>query len=227
MHDVREHVEALRVAEVVGRMRIELRGLELFGHHGVSEEERERGQLFLYDVELEVGERGANDRIEDAVDYREVAATVRRIADGRFALLEALASAIADALVARVRARARQGASPQAGGAPGRNRPGVRGRHRRAPLTRAFVGLGANLGDRETTIRRAAERLGAPGSRRFARPSRGARRPAAFLNAVAELDTELTPQALLDRLLDVERSLGRVRDEPTLGAQIDVSCQST
>jgi dihydroneopterin aldolase len=80
-------------------MRIELRGLELFGHHGVTEEERERGQRFVYDVELEVGERGASDRIEDAVDYRRVAATVRRIADGRFALLEALATAIADALV--------------------------------------------------------------------------------------------------------------------------------
>jgi len=80
-------------------MKIELRGLELFGHHGATEEERERGQMFLYDVELEVGERGAGDRIEDAVDYREVAATVRRIADGRFALLEALATAIADALV--------------------------------------------------------------------------------------------------------------------------------
>jgi dihydroneopterin aldolase len=79
-------------------MKIELRGLELFGHHGVTEEERERGQMFLYDVELEVGARGATDRIEDAVDYREVAATVRRIADGRFALLEALATAIADAL---------------------------------------------------------------------------------------------------------------------------------
>jgi dihydroneopterin aldolase len=79
-------------------MKIELRGLELFGHHGVSEEERERGQMFLYDVQLEVGTRGVNDRIEDAVDYREVAATVRRIADGRFALLEALATAIADAL---------------------------------------------------------------------------------------------------------------------------------
>ena len=64
-----------------GRMKIELRGLELFGHHGVTEEERDRGQLFVYDVELEVGERGANDRIEDAVDYREVAATVRRVAD--------------------------------------------------------------------------------------------------------------------------------------------------
>ena len=93
-------------------MKIELRGLELFGHHGVTEEERERGQLFLYDVELEVGERGANDRIEDAVDYREVAATVRRIADGRFALLEALATTIADALF-EIRARTRDRPRPQ------------------------------------------------------------------------------------------------------------------
>ena len=58
-------------------MKIELYGLELFGHHGVSEEERERGQRFVYDVELEVGDRGANDRVEDAVDYRRVAATRR------------------------------------------------------------------------------------------------------------------------------------------------------
>ena len=59
-------------------MIVELRGLELHGHHGVYEDERTDGQLFLYDVELEVGEeRGANDRLEDAVDYTEVAAAVR------------------------------------------------------------------------------------------------------------------------------------------------------
>jgi len=82
-------------------MRIELQGIELFGHHGVGEEERARGQRFVYDVELEVGDRGATDQIEDAVDYREVAATVREIAGGQFSLLEALATAIADTLVER------------------------------------------------------------------------------------------------------------------------------
>ena len=82
-------------------MKIELRGLELFGHHGVTEEERERGQLFVYDVELEVGERGADDRIEAAVDYREVAEAVREVAERRHRLLEALATAIADTLVER------------------------------------------------------------------------------------------------------------------------------
>jgi 7,8-dihydroneopterin aldolase/epimerase/oxygenase len=83
-------------------MKVELRGLEVFGRHGVGEEERRRGQRFVYDIELEVGERGASDLIEDAVDYREVAAAVREVSETRqFHLLEALAPAIADAIVAR------------------------------------------------------------------------------------------------------------------------------
>jgi 7,8-dihydroneopterin aldolase/epimerase/oxygenase len=82
-------------------VKVELHGLELYGYHGVHEEERERGQRFLYDVELEVGVRGADDRIEGAVDYSKVAAVVREVADGRFRLLEALATAIADVLVER------------------------------------------------------------------------------------------------------------------------------
>jgi dihydroneopterin aldolase len=82
-------------------VRIELRGLELYGYHGVHAEERERGQRFLYDVELEVGERGRDDRIESAVDYSRVAAAVRELAAGQFRLLEALASALAAGLFER------------------------------------------------------------------------------------------------------------------------------
>jgi 7,8-dihydroneopterin aldolase/epimerase/oxygenase len=82
-------------------MRVELRGLHVFGYHGVEEEEQRLGQLFLYDVEFEVGDRGANDRIEDAVDYREVAQAIREVNSRRFALLEGLATAVADALMAQ------------------------------------------------------------------------------------------------------------------------------
>ena len=83
-------------------MRIELRGIELLGRHGVLEEERQRGQRFLFDVELDVGEAGTSDRIEDAVDYREVVACVREVSDTQsYRLLEALATAVADELVAR------------------------------------------------------------------------------------------------------------------------------
>jgi dihydroneopterin aldolase len=90
---------------------VEVRDLRLFGRHGVHEEERERGQDFLFDVELEVGERGTSDRLEDAVDYIEVARVVQEVSDAQqFALLEALASAVADDLERRyapVRVRVR------------------------------------------------------------------------------------------------------------------------
>ncbi len=82
-------------------MKVELRGLELYGYHGVHDYEREQGQRFLYDVQLEVGDRGADDRIENAVDYSKVAAAVREVAEQPYSLLEALATAIADALVER------------------------------------------------------------------------------------------------------------------------------
>ena len=82
-------------------MKLELSGLHVFGYHGVEEEEQRLGQLFLYDIELEVGDRGADDRIEGAVDYRLVAEAVREVSNHRFALIEALATAVADALVER------------------------------------------------------------------------------------------------------------------------------
>ena len=78
---------------------VEVRDLRVFGRHGVYDEERERGQDFVFDVDLALGDRGASDRIEDAVDYVEVARVVQEVSDGRqFNLLEALASAVVDEL---------------------------------------------------------------------------------------------------------------------------------
>lgn len=83
---------------------VHVHDLRLFGRHGLGVKERERGQDFLFDVELDVGERGANDRFVDAVDYVEVARVVREVSDSRhFALLEALGTAIADELERRFR----------------------------------------------------------------------------------------------------------------------------
>jgi dihydroneopterin aldolase len=80
---------------------VELKGLAIFGRHGVLPEEQ-AGQTFLYDIELEASEGALSDRIEDAVDYRDVAELVRVVSDGRrFALLEPLAATVADVLVAR------------------------------------------------------------------------------------------------------------------------------
>jgi 7,8-dihydroneopterin aldolase/epimerase/oxygenase len=81
---------------------VEVAGLELYGHHGASDEEQERGQRFLFDVRVEVSDAALSDRLEDAVDYREVVRCVRAVSDARrFRLLEGLAAAVADEIVAR------------------------------------------------------------------------------------------------------------------------------
>ncbi len=81
---------------------IEIRDLRLTGRHGVHGHEKEQGQEFVFDVELDVGERGTGDRLEHAVDYREIPRLVQEVSDARsYDLLEALATAIADALYAR------------------------------------------------------------------------------------------------------------------------------
>jgi dihydroneopterin aldolase len=93
---------------------VELYGLELYGHHGATEEEQRNGQRFLFDVWLEVPGRAASDRLEDTVDYRAVVACVRNVSEERrYELLEGLAAAIADAIrdrftVQRVKVRVRK-----------------------------------------------------------------------------------------------------------------------
>jgi len=83
---------------------------------------------------------------------------------------------------------------------------------------RAFVGLGSNLGEREATLWKALEGLGATegievvavSSFRETDPVGKVDQPR-FVNAAAALETSLRPRELLERLLDVERSLGRDR----------------
>ena len=83
---------------------VELAGLEVFGRHGVDDDEREQGRTFLYDVSLQVPQPGS-DRLEDTIDYRAVAACVRDVSDAReYRLIETLASAVADELAKRFRA---------------------------------------------------------------------------------------------------------------------------
>ena len=79
-------------------------------------------------------------------------------------------------------------------------------------MTLAYVGLGANVGDREAQIREAAALIGVVRlSSLIETEPWGVVDQPPFLNAVAEVETKLTARAFLDRLLAVERRLGRLR----------------
>ncbi len=82
---------------------IEISGLSLYTHHGVSEAEREVGQRLVLDLRLDVGESDATvtDRVQDTVDYAEVCQLVALVAQQRsYQTLERLCAAIGDRLLA-------------------------------------------------------------------------------------------------------------------------------
>jgi 2-amino-4-hydroxy-6-hydroxymethyldihydropteridine diphosphokinase len=82
----------------------------------------------------------------------------------------------------------------------------------------AYISLGSNLGDRERHLRAATAALralrgvrGVELSRVYETDPVGPGEQGPYLNAVARVRTELSPRALLDRLLEIERSEGRER----------------
>ena len=91
-------------------------------------------------------------------------------------------------------------------------------------MARAYIGLGANLGDRAATLTRAIDLLAqrpeidvvAVSSFRETEPVGYLDQPR-FLNAAVAVETSLAPSALLATLLEVERELGRVREGPRYG----------
>jgi 2-amino-4-hydroxy-6-hydroxymethyldihydropteridine diphosphokinase len=94
-------------------------------------------------------------------------------------------------------------------------------------MTRAYVGLGANLGDREQMLGLALERLAAEPSielvaastLRETEPEDFLDQPC-FLNGVAAVETDLSPRQLLARLQLIECELGRRRAGPRFGPRV-------
>lgn len=82
---------------------IRISGIEVFGHHGVHEAEKEHGQRFLVDVEvsLDLSRAGATDQLPDTVDYGHLATAVHRVVAGeRWDLLERVADRVAEVVLA-------------------------------------------------------------------------------------------------------------------------------
>ena len=89
---------------------------------------------------------------------------------------------------------------------------------------RAFIGIGANLGDREATVARALLLLAAEDGLELLAVSTlretdpvGHLEQPRFLNGAAAVETELSPRRLLERLLGIEQALGRTRDGERYG----------
>ena len=94
-------------------------------------------------------------------------------------------------------------------------------------MTRAYIGMGSNLGDRAGRLRQAVSRLRTLGritaiSSLYETEPVGYLEQPLFLNAVAALETTLTPIDLLRALLGIERDLGRTRTFPNAPRSLDL-----
>ena len=123
VHDVAEHRQALAVASGGTRVvsgpemnpdgsttgsrasaEVELRGLSIYTHHGVTEAEQEVGQRLEFDISFDVPDCDAvlTDRIEDTVDYSQVCDIVALAATERsYRTLERLAQVVGERLMER------------------------------------------------------------------------------------------------------------------------------
>ena len=94
---------------------------------------------------------------------------------------------------------------------------------------KSFVGLGANIGEPAVQVRRAIDALGKLPRTRLVRASSlyrsapvGYKDQPDFVNAVAEIETELGPEALLEELLEIEARFGRTRTFPNAPRILDL-----
>jgi len=200
------------------RVTVMIRGLEVFGRHGVFDAEQELGQRFVVDLELELLHCPgvASDALADTVDYAALAdAVVRIVAGPPQRLLEHVAGQIADQalgepLARRVRVDLRK---PHVVLAHRVDETAVR--LERVRESTYWLGLGSNLGDRLANLQGLVDALRDGGVRIEAispvydtAPQQITEQPA-FLNAVVRVRTQLAPRELLAVAKRAERRLGR------------------
>ena len=229
---------------------ITITGLSVFAHHGVFDFERRDGQTFIIDATafLSLAYAGGTDELARTVHYGELAAEiVAAVERDPVDLIETVAERVAAVVLAHeavvltrvtvhkpdapiglpftdVTVAITRHAPASRTRAAADHEPDVESIEAWGPAvaTRAIVAMGANLGDREATLRAAVAELEGAGVRVVA-ASPIVQTPAlklegvdeeapAYLNAVVAVDTVLSPRALLRRLNRIEDGHGRTRE---------------
>lgn len=219
----------------MGDDRITLTGLKARGFHGVFDFEKREGQDFVVDVVLHAdhAQAGASDRLEDTINYADVAQIVAdRVTGEPFDLIEALAWAIAGDLVGLARAVEVTVHKPQApieqdfqDVSVTVRRSGVECERQSQQCERlarggqAVIGVGANMGNPAETVQSAMDALDLhphitvlQRSSLFRSAPVGGVEQDDFINAVMTVETTLSAYELLGVCQGIELAHGRTRD---------------
>lgn len=201
--------------------KIKIRGLEIFAHHGVFEEENVLGQKFVVDADLLMSTReaGMKDDLNASVDYGNVCARINQIMQEiNYHLIETVAERIAEGIllhyeqVQEVHLELKKPWAPILMPIDTVSVEITRKRHI------AYLGLGSNLGDRESYLDFAMDELNKDACTKITKVSDfietepyGGVEQDNFLNGCLEIETLHTPLELLDLINEIERKAGRER----------------
>lgn len=199
-----------------------IKQLEVYGYHGVYEQEKRDGQNFLIDADITLQETRANqtDDLEDTVNYGSVCYFIRDyFRNHTYQLLEALTNRLSEALLEEYSGIAAVKLSigkPQAPIEMNFENVGIWVEKK---WHRVYLSVGSNMGDKQAYIDQGIEDLKKhAGIRRVRESKRIETKPYgytdqdSFLNLAVELETYLSPYELLDAIHEIEAAANRVRE---------------
>lgn len=199
---------------------IQIKDLEVYGHHGVMKEENILGQKFLVSVILFTDTRkaGETDCLEHSVDYGSVAGFINEYMQNHtFQLIERVAEMLARELLLHfslVRKIQIEIKKPWAPILLPMDTVSVKIKRKWHSV---FLGIGSNMGDKEKNLEQAIQLLQQEDCQVVKKSKYRITEPVGeveqddFLNGAIELRTLLTPEQLLERIGEIEEELHRVR----------------
>lgn len=196
--------------------------LEIYANHGLLKEENTLGQKFLISANLYLDTRKAGicDDMELSVDYNEVCHLIYDyVKDNTFGLIETVSEELAEEILISFPILEKVDVEVKKPWAP----IGLPLSYVSVDITRgwhtAYLSIGSNMGEKEKNLTGAISELSKDMLIRVCKQSQfittkpyGNEDQEDFLNGVLEIKTLYTPEELLDKIHDVERMFGRVRD---------------
>jgi len=201
--------------------RIRIKNLQVYGFHGVNFQEKDMGQMFYIsiDVFLDIRKAGIKDNIDDTVNYAQLCMDVEKEFNReKYDLIEKAAEELAKFvlinydLVDRIIVEIRKPWAPI-----GKSLNYASVKIDRSWHT-AFIALGSNLGDKNDNLNKAIDLIKKSDGCNVVKVSNfydtkpvGFLDQQDFLNGALELKTLLTPEELIDKLMEIEKVLKRER----------------
>lgn len=201
--------------------KIIVKDLEVYAFHGVLEEEKKLGQKFIVSLELTLDFNAAaeNDNLELTVNYARLCdEVVEFLQKNTFDLIETAAHRLALFILEKYTLPEKIKVCIKKPSAPIRKTFGYVAAEVERGWTKAYIGIGSNLGDKLKNIENAISILGSKSSTKVTAVSEiyvtkpvGYADQEDFTNGAVEVKTLLTPHQLLDFLHSIELQLKRER----------------